>query len=335
VSRGLQGCVAVFASIAVLAGFHGGVCADEAAAEATTVRDRFRGSGVRYRNVASTASFDPALGQTYDPYYAMALQFHPQWWPADAVYLSGSIELAMELTESGQTTLHREALWGDLALALGAPGAWTIPGVGVDVSHELALTLPTSKASRFDTLNAAVTSAVTLSRRFDVLDGLTLQAALGGSWLSHRYTTSENAGDRYPGCSDLAQGRATSPCLNTGVRNPWARTVGSAGVSLDIGHGLSLALGGALVHDFLHPQGTAVRAAGAGGGPGVRYAWGTTAEVAVAPWPGVAFALGASTQTEQLHSDPGVTFRNPVFDKNRTSVFADVRLDLAAAGSGP
>ena len=302
-------------------------------ATANRLVDRLRGSALQYRNVASAASFDRALGRTYDPYYAMAIEVRPQLWLNEAIYVNAALDLTAELTHSGETTMAREALWGDLQLTVGAPAVGRIPGLGVDLSADLGATLPTSKVARFRTLETAVTGTVSLSRTFDLLGGLTAQTGLGATRFFHRFTTSENAGGRYPGCGGVVLGAraAGSSCLNTGVRNPQTRTVISAGLLLAFGPRLRLALSGVLVHDFLYAQGPAVidAAPSAGGGPGVRYAMGTAAELVATPRPGVALALGVSTQTEQLHSRPDVVFRDPLFDPYRTTIFFDVRLDVA------
>jgi hypothetical protein len=210
----------------------------------------WRGSQVVLRNALSAISLSRSAEQTYNPYYAMTWGFRPWWWFVDWLYVRADLEVVHELTEADETTYANEALLEDLHLAVGGSGLWTIPYVGVHLSADLVLTLPTSKASQARTLVLGLGPGFRLSRSFPLLKGLIVGYNLRVTPYFHRYTTSERETPLIPGCSGGLGG--CDPYLNTGVRNPMVRFVQTVDVSQRFFSwlGASLALGHAI--DWLH-----------------------------------------------------------------------------------
>ena len=310
---------------------------DAASSEPTStledVRKLMRGTYILLRNVAATRSFDKSVGYTYDPYAAIELKVRPQFWVHDKVYINASIGLSTELTHSNYSTYADEVFLSDLQLGVGSPSYLTIPVVGIDLGASFGMTFPLSKSSQYQTLMVALTPEISISRSFDVLAGISLGYSFSATKFFNEYTTSENAADRYPGCSTSVSvaNLATSSCLNTGVRNSSARLVNAFSFSISFIPEFGLALSGALVHDFLYDQSEQVLAVGDTPieNTDIRYYVSTGATLYARPIPAIGLSLGISTSTQQLHSDPNITYRNPLFDPLRTNVFLDIKLDVA------
>ncbi len=303
-----------------------------AATDLEAARALLRGSMARVSNVVGVRSFDRGIGQTYDPYVAMALQLRPIFWVHDRVALFADLALSHELTYSNVDTRAGEVVFDDLALGINAPRALTIPLANIHLGASFALAVPTSAASRFRTRILALTPGLSVSRTFDVWGGITLAYGFRVSKFFHRATTSENHGARVPGCAQSTS-LATSSCLSTGVRNATVRFVNALDLSVSFVPEFGIKLSAALVHDLLYAQSDAVKAGALGGsdGPGMRHYVMTRAEIFARPIEALVLAVGIHTHTEQLHSDPAITYRNPIYDPHRTVVFFDVRLDVAGA----
>lgn len=192
----------------------------------------WRGSQIVMRNELSAVSLDPSADLTYNPYFAMSWSFRPWWWFTDKLYVRAQLDVTRELTQADDTTYADEALLQDIRLIGGGSGLYTIPYAKVLVSADLALTLPTSKASQARTLVLGIGPGVRLSRSFDVLGGLVVGYGLRVTPYLHRYATSERETPLIPGCG--VQPGGCDPYLNTGLRNPAARLTQSADVSLRI-----------------------------------------------------------------------------------------------------
>jgi hypothetical protein len=217
----------------------------------------WRGSQLVLRNALSAISLDRSAEQTYNPYYAMTWSFRPWWWFGDKFFVRAQLDVIHELTEPDETTFEREALLDDLRLVAGGSGLWTIPFAGVHLSADLALILPTSKASRGRTLVLGLGPGLRLSRAFALFGyrsgGLIVGYNLRVTPYFHRYTTAERETPLIPGCSS----GGCDVYLNTGKRNPVARLAQIVDVSVRILDwlGASLVLGHAV--DWLHEIGAA------------------------------------------------------------------------------
>jgi len=213
----------------------------------------WRGSQLVLRNALSAISLDRSAEQTYNPYFSMTWSFRPWWWFTDQLYVRAQLDVVHELTEADETTYEGEALLDDLYLVVGGAGLWTVPLVDVNLSADLVLTLPTSKASLTRTMVLGLGPGMRLSRSFALLGGVVVGYNLRVSPRFHRYTTSERETPLIPGCSLSG----CDPYLGTGVRNPAVRLTQSADASVRILDwlGASLVLGHAI--DWLHGLGDA------------------------------------------------------------------------------
>ena len=213
-------------------------------------RDPWRGSQIVLRNTLSALTLDPGAEQTYNEYFAMTWSFRPWWWVSDRVFLRAQLDLTHELTESDVTTDAGEALLGDLALVAGGSGLYTIPVLGVGISTDLVLTLPTSKASQGRTLMVGIGPGLGLSRSFGLLQGLVLGYNLRVTGRLFWYNTAERESPMVPGCSSGPAG--CEAYLNTGVRNPYLRLsqVGYVSLKALSWLGITLSVGHAI--DWLH-----------------------------------------------------------------------------------
>jgi hypothetical protein len=212
----------------------------------------YRGSQIVYRNTLSAVSLDRSTDLTYNPYYAMSWDFRFWWWFSKKFYVRARIGVEHELTESDVTSRANEPLLGDLVLASGFSNAVTIPKAKINISFDLLLTVPTSKASLTRTLVLGVGLGTRVSRSFKVLKGMSLGYNVRGTPKFHRYTTSELETPLIPGCS------GTSGCdsfLSSGRRNAMMRVSHYADFSVRILKwlGVSLAVGQAI--DWLYPLG--------------------------------------------------------------------------------
>ncbi len=134
----------------------------------------WRGTVVGLQSVASSLSADPSAELTYNPYWAVGVNVDARWWLGRSVHLRLSWDLERELTEADATTQQGEAVPGDVYARLAAARALRVPGVGLDLSGDLRLRLPTSPASRARTLHIGVEPSLRVSRTFRSLGDLTL-----------------------------------------------------------------------------------------------------------------------------------------------------------------
>ena len=208
--------------------------------------DPWRGSQVVLRNSLSALTLDPGAEQTYNETFAMTWSFRPWWWVSDKVFLRAQLDVTHELTESDVTTNSGEAWMGDLALVVGGSGLYTIPVLGIGISTDLVLTLPTSKVSQGRSLIIGIGPGLGLSRSFGLLQGLVMGYNLRVTGRLFWYSTAERESPIIPGCSSGPAG--CEAYLNTGVRNPYLRlsqvgyvslkALSWLGVSLSVGHAI-------------------------------------------------------------------------------------------------
>ncbi len=229
------------------------LAADEPAGEAA-VKIPWRGSQVVFSNSFSLISLDPSQELTYNPSYSMVFGFKPRWWFGEKMYLAASLDVTRELTQADDTTYAREALLGDLGLTFGVSRLWTVPVAGIDLSGDITVTLPTSKASQARTLVMGIGPRLRLSRNFPLLKGLVAGFNLRATPYFHRYTTAETESPLIANCQASEAG--CGAFLNSGVRNSLFRLTGSLDASLAIFDwlGVSLAFGEAI--DWLYGIGS-------------------------------------------------------------------------------
>ncbi|RME26609.1 MAG: hypothetical protein D6806_05935 [Deltaproteobacteria bacterium] len=210
----------------------------------------WRGSQVVFSNSFSLISLDRSAELTYNPNYSMVWSFRPRWWFGDNFFLRAVLDVTRELTEADETTYSGEAWLGDLSLSAGAAKLWTIPVVGIDVSGDVALTFPTSKASQAKTLVMAVGPRLRLSRNFNVLKGLILGANLRATPYFHRYTTSERSSPLIGNCQATEAG--CGAFLNMGTRNQYFRLATSLDATLVVFDWMGASVSYGWLIDWLH-----------------------------------------------------------------------------------
>ena len=204
---------------------------DEPAASGPREKAPWRGSLVSLRTDATLLSFDKGAELTYDPYVALTFEVRPRWYLDDIFYVAADFSLTRELTYSDVSTREGETWVGDVNAGAGAERFYTIPGAGIDLSADLRIVTPTSKMSQARSMLLALRGGLTLSRRFELLDGLTLAYTLQGTGYFHRHTTSGTEAPLIGGCSALDG--SCDRFLNSGLRNPWFRLANMAAIQMD------------------------------------------------------------------------------------------------------
>ena len=187
----------------------------------------WRGSQFVWRTSVSSISLDRSAEQTYNPFAAMTFSFRPWWWFSERFFLRGQLDIMRELTEADFNTYEGEALLSDLRIIAGAAAIWTIPVVGIHISADLALTLPTSKLSQAQTLVLSIAPGLRLSRSFRWRGGINIGYNLRLTPRFYRYTTAEREAPLIAG--SLAD--SNEAFYNLGQRNPYLRLSQSVDIS--------------------------------------------------------------------------------------------------------
>lgn len=284
----------------------------------------WQGSAIVFRNVSTALSADRSADLTYNPYWEMSLTLAPRWQFNDIFSVSASQSFSRELTDSDWTTEDGEIVLSDFGLVGRASRFWTIPTVDIGLSADIALTFPASKISRARTLNMALGPGLSLSRAFDVLDGLSLGYGLRTTYYWHRYTTGEYESSTITDCvTDCEE------YLNTGVRNPEWRISNSFSASLSFASMWMLATSYAIITDPLNDSSDTLPVSFIPLQPtDTRYRNSFDISIAVTPWDLVTFSLGANTTNSQLLAD-STGYYTPFFNRF-TVLYFDVAFDLGA-----
>lgn len=295
------------------------------AGEAGADKSPMRGSTVAYRNAVTAYTLDQDAELTYDPYYAMMLDVSPRYWLTDDLDVHASFGISKELTDSNWTSERHETIPGDLSLGLGIASLGRIPIVDIDTSAGLDFKLPTSPSSRARTLLFGVTPRASLSRRFGLLEGLTLSYGLAVSRYEYDFTTGELESERLP-CAPTAVG--CDRFLNSGVRNVTWRMQHRVGLSLGLVDWLSVSIGAAAIRDYLHDAVVTDDVNFVPHEPtDTRELMGYDMALTVSALSPVIISIGSSTVNPQL--DPSSSAYRPFFNRF-TTLFVDLRLDAAA-----
>ena len=177
----------------------------------------YRGSTVSLMNNVTAYSFDENADLTYNPYYSIGLALAPQWWFADYFGISLGFSLEMELTNSDYSKRRNEIYPSDVDIGFNFPVSL---GDNWKLTPSLGVTLPTSKASNFITLETALSPALGISKTWpDALKGITLMARVGYTQYFFESKNPEYDGLRddscrttwSPSCATLLYGSATNP----------------------------------------------------------------------------------------------------------------------------
>jgi hypothetical protein len=201
---GLLTCAVSFVAQAEEAKASAPVAAQPTASAQTEVkappqRAFYSGSAIAYGHAVNPGGFgEPGYEYAYaNPAYTHHLEIVPEFHVGSQFFVRGKLALEQEFTdEDGATSPeqnHRVYL-GDIGLETGVAG-YTIPVVGIHLSGNLRFTAPTSLVSQAQTMVLSVGPALALSRKFDLLSGLSVSYA--GRWTHkfHQYTQgTTNAG---------------------------------------------------------------------------------------------------------------------------------------------
>ncbi len=299
--------------------------ATDEASERTTL-ERFRGSFVSLRNSASAISFDKSAELTYNPDWVIGVNMGVRYWFDEVVSVGGSVGFQHEVTEADSTTLNNETIWTDVTLDLRAQNWATIPVVDINLSSALAVNLPTSLPSRYQTLFFGLSASMGFSKTFaEVLEGLTLSYNIRLWKGFHDFTTSERETPLISGCRLSAAGCDSH--LNSGVRNASWRLNHYVGLNLGLTSWLSFSAGFGAVTAGLYDAKddddrvnyTALEQVSA------RHVLLYDIGFGITPTKGISVALGATTGNPELAPDSS---RYAPFFNRFTSLYLDVRFDV-------
>lgn len=178
------------------------VAADASAnADLGSPKNPWRGSSVGYEHSFAAIGLDKGHDLSWNPAYVHTLTLMPQWHFEDLLVATAMLSIEQELTRSDWTKYDHQVYLSDLSLLLAPEKGWTEENTGIKVGGALRFIFPTSEMSQTQTLNLGVAPGLSLSRKFDVLKGLTLKYAGSFQLNWHRYTTAQYDGPRIQGCA--------------------------------------------------------------------------------------------------------------------------------------
>jgi len=281
-----------------------------------------RGTQLFFRNIGTAISMDKNAELTYNPYYAMELGFAARWWFWKHLYLLADVDVSREITNADDTTRQGEYWWGDVRGGFGG-SAPPIPWVGIVVSGRVSAYLPTSKLSKARTLLVSLRPELSISRRFDLLHGITLSYGLQVTRNFHEYTTSQRELPLVPGC----EGSDCARFLNFGYRNSAWRLTNLAALSVDFFDWLGISADAAVVVDYLYPSRAGdERVSYEPQKPtDERYLMVYGLELYGQPMDSLSLAVGAVTANPQLAPDSSL--EKPFFNRY-TQLYFDVRFNI-------
>jgi hypothetical protein len=250
------------------------------------------------------------------------------------VTLRGRFFLSQEFTESDSTNTRNEVELSDVMLDTGWSG-WTEKHSKVHVGADLRTTLPTSKASQAQTRLFTLGPSVNVSRRFDVLSGLTLIYSARFTYRFNRFATRQNAGPRIAAACGIREAQECIDSINTGVRNPQFDVMHGPVVSFSPHQKVDISASFLMQRAWLPalapipdsvPSSTQLDAIGTG--VATRDLMMFSLSVSYQAFKAVGFSFGAWTFAPQLGEDGRYMF--PLFNRN-TTLYLDATFDLEGA----
>jgi hypothetical protein len=157
----------------VLALVSGQANAAEVEASSSEGASPWRGSAITYEHSFSALTLNKTWDNDYNPYYTQSVALMPMLSLGDQLYLRGNWVIEQELTTSDTYNRSHEIVISDLFLDVGATG-WQEPETGVRIAGSLRLGLPLSKKSAAEQLYLALAPGLSLTRQFEVLEGLSI-----------------------------------------------------------------------------------------------------------------------------------------------------------------
>ncbi len=319
-------------------GSDSGSAADAAASSSgdSKKKNPWRGSSVSYEHTFSAVSLDKASGQTWNPYYAHSFSIQPQWHFNDYIGLKLRIDVEQELTNSDDTIKRYEWMWSDLNIDVNAGKGYTEKVTGININGGLRLGIPASKASQARTMILSLAPMLRVSRKFPVLQGLTIAYAVRFAWQFHQSTTAQYDGTSLS-CGD-PDSEACERFLNTGIRNAKNALVHGPSISLDILDNLSLSISYSMrrmgLYDLkdedIYDSGTGAYLGTLESGENditARYGQSFAGEISWNPIDLVGLSLGFSTVYGDLRQNGSK--QTPLFNQF-TNIYLNLSLDIDA-----
>jgi hypothetical protein len=186
----------------------------------------FHGSQITYGPSATAYTFDQSADLHYNPTVGHRLGLLPEWHFNDLFFARGKLWLSQELTQSDTTTYKNEVELSDVWLDFGTEG-FTEKNTGLKLAGEVRVTLPTSKASQSIGRIMTVGPMLSLSKKFDVLHGLTFGYVGRFTYRFNQYTTAQYQSPYLAACGD-PRGSTCADFYSTGLRS----------TNYDVTHGL-------------------------------------------------------------------------------------------------
>jgi len=268
-------------------------------------------------------TFDPSAELDYNPYYAITFGVAPHWRWHPKLYTSASLSFSREVTQPDARNRPDEIWLSDTKLTFGTPG-WTIPGVKLVVGGRVTSIFATSPTSQAQTLNYGLETALSLSRSFPVLGGLSV--GYGGSVRTnfHEFTTGELEAPKIASC----RGQTCAELVNTGVRNSQYQQGHTTRLSLIVLPWLNISTSFGVYLSHLYPDASIEGVSNETLEPvSTRYAVSYGFGVGLTPIQGVTTSLGLSTFNPQR--TPANEYYEPYINRY-SQVYLDLRLTPGA-----
>lgn len=297
-------------------------------------RPAWRGTSVNYSHNLGVMTLAPAAEPFYNPTWSHRLGLFPEWHFGQQLTLRGRFFLSQEFTESDSTRYRNEVELSDVWLD-GVWSGFTEKNSRIHLGADLRVTVPTSKTSQAQSRILTLGPSLNVSRRFDVLSGLTLIYSARFTYRFNRFATRQNQGSTSSACGD-SRSLECIDIINTGVRNPQFDVLHGPVVSFAPHAKVDVSASFLMQRAWLPALAAApVELAGStqlgvGTDVATRDLMIFSLSVSYQAFKAVGFSLGAWTFSNQLGEDGRYQF--PLFNRN-TTLYLDATFDLEGAVS--
>jgi hypothetical protein len=300
----------------------------------TGERPAWRGTSVNYSHNLGVMTLVPAAEPFYNPTWSHRLGLFPEWHFGNQVTLRGRLFLSQEFTDSDSTRYRNEVEFSDVWLDSIWSG-FTEKNSRIHLGADLRLTFPTSKTSQAQSRILTIGPSLNLSRRFNVLSGLTLIYSARFTYRLNRFATRQNQGPTISACGD-SRALECIDFINTGVRNPQFDVLHGPIISVAPHSKVDVSASFLMQRAWLPALAPApVELAGStqlniGTDIATRDLMIFSLSVSYQAFKAVGFSLGAWTFSNQLGDNGRYQF--PLFNRN-TTLYLDATFDLEGAVS--
>jgi hypothetical protein len=164
----------------------------------------FHGSTISYGHSVSVGTVSP-IDTQYQPSWSHTVTLRPEvhFWN-ERLFARGLMFISQELTNTYSTTTDRphEVTLSDAYLDLGTPGYTEEKITGLNIGGSVRFVLPTSKLSQYRTQWLTVGPGVALTRKFNLLAGLSLSYGVRGTFHFNQYTSAQVKQNPTQTCTD-------------------------------------------------------------------------------------------------------------------------------------